>query len=66
MPAGYTHYVFGEQVLDQLDESIAQRLHRGPGIRVEMPQCDTDGDGNQYLHIQASENTFFHEIHPFF
>lgn len=26
MPAGYTHYVFGEQVLDQLDESIKKRI----------------------------------------
>lgn len=26
MPAGYTHYVFGEQVLDQLDENIKKRI----------------------------------------
>ena len=26
MPAGYTHYVFGEQVLSQLDENIKKRI----------------------------------------
>ena len=26
MPAGYTHYIFGEQVLDQLDENIKKRI----------------------------------------
>ena len=27
MPAGYTHYVFGEQVLSQLDENIKKKDH---------------------------------------
>lgn len=29
MPAGYTHYVFGEQVLSQLDENIKKRIMPG-------------------------------------
>ncbi|MNN12551.1 hypothetical protein D3C81_1255460 [compost metagenome] len=39
--------------LDQFDEAIAQRLHGDGGLRIEVSECDTDGNGDQDLEIQA-------------
>ena len=42
--------------LDQLDESVAQRLHRRAGFRIKMAEQDADRDGDQYLDVEALEN----------
>ena len=35
--------------LDELDEAVAERLHRGTRVRKEVPEEDTDHDGNDHL-----------------
>jgi hypothetical protein len=48
----------GDDHLDQLDEAIAQRLHRRAGLRVEMPQQHTDDDGRDHLGIERFVKRF--------
>lgn len=49
MPAGYTHYVFGEQVLDQLDESIKKRI---------MPYIDL-----YHIGIHGPDILFYYDVY---
>ena len=49
MPAGYTHYVFGEQVLDQLDENIKKRI---------MPYIDL-----YHIGIHGPDILFYYDVY---
>ena len=49
MPAGYTHFVFGEQVLDQLDESIKKRI---------MPYIDL-----YHIGIHGPDILFYYDVY---
>jgi hypothetical protein len=41
--------------LDQLDETVAERLHRRPGFRVEMAKQHADDDGDDDLEVKTLE-----------
>ena len=49
MPAGYTHYVFGEQVLSQLDENIKKRI---------MPYIDL-----YHIGIHGPDILFYYDVY---
>lgn len=42
----------GNDHLDQLDETIAERLQRYTGFRVEVAEQDADGDCDQNLYVE--------------
>ena len=41
-----------DEHLDQLDEPVAERLHRLAELRVEMTQQDAEHDRGKHLHIE--------------
>ena len=41
-----------DQHLDQLDEAVAQRLHRLPGFGPEIPEQHAGHDGDEHLHVE--------------
>ena len=43
----------GDQHLDQLDEGVAERLHAGAELGVEVPEQDAQHDGAQDLDVEV-------------
>src|SRR5205823_12606526 len=51
----------GDDHLDQFDEAVSQRLHRGGQARIIDAQQDTDNNREQYLDIKDFIEWFFHD-----
>ena len=47
-----------DQHLDQLDEAVAERLHRHADVRIELPEQDADHDRGQHLHVEMGVERF--------
>ena len=48
----------GDQHLDELDEAVAQRLHRRAEVRVEDAEERAESDRHQHLGIEAVGEPF--------
>ncbi len=54
----------GDDHLDQFDEAVSQRLHRGGDARIIYAQQDTENNRDQYLDIQDFIDGPFHDAPP--
>jgi hypothetical protein len=47
--------------LDQLDETVPERLHLGGECGIKMPERDTNGNRHEHLRVQDFIERFLHD-----